>query len=154
MKKHTLPICVAALICMVFAGCGSGNSDAGKLSEKFIHEKDGAEYLWLVVDAKDMYMGQYLADVIYFHAPTAIELAEKHDLKGSPLIEENTASQGNIVFFVREKNTDKDGWYRATTVEDLKRIRALTFEEYDKNHAGNEFWNFEQAIPEEVRSID
>ena len=108
----------------------------------------------LVVDAKDMYIGQYLAEVIYFHAPTAIELAEKHDLKGSPLIEKNTASQGNIVFFIREKDANKDGWYRATTVDDLRQIRAMTFEEYDRNHAGNEIWNSEQTLPDDIRPID
>ena len=123
----------------------------GTLAETFIHEKDGAEYLWLVIDAKD---GQYLADAVYLYSAKAVELAEKINLKGLPLVEakDNSPHRGNIVFFIRAPSDPKAGFYRATTIDDLKRIQLLSFYEYDKIHSRRLLWSSEK-LPGLTRSI-
>ena len=127
------------------------SAKTGTLAEAFVHEKNGAEYLWLVIDAKDE---QHLADAVYLYSAKAIELAEKSKLKGSPLIEEKESSphRGNIVFFVRQPNEPKDGSYRATTIDDLRRIQLVSFYEYDKIHSRRLLWSREK-LPEHARSV-
>lgn len=123
----------------------------GTLAETFIHEKDGAEYLWLVIDAKD---GQYLADAVYLYSAKAVEIAEKSSLKGSPLIEDKESSphRGNIVFFIRAPSDPQAGLYRATSIDELKRIQLLSFYEFDKIHSRRFLWSSEK-LPEHIRSI-
>jgi hypothetical protein len=127
------------------------SSKTGTLAETFIHEKDGAEYLWLVIDAKD---GQHLADAVYLYSAKAVELAEKIDLKGLPLIDakENSPYRGNIVFFIRAPSDPHAGLYRATTIDDLKRIQLLSFYEYDKIHSRRLLWSSEK-LPEHTRPV-
>lgn len=126
------------------------SENAGTLSETFVREKDGAEYLWLVIEAKD---GQHLADAVYLYSSKAIELAEKSNLKGSPLVEGNEISpnRGNIVFFIREPSEPKTGFYRATTIDDLKRIQLLSFYEYDKIHSRRLLWSIGETLPERTQ---
>jgi hypothetical protein len=121
----------------------------GTLTETFIHEKAGAEYLWLVIDAKD---GQHLTDAVYLYARKAIELAEKSNLKGSPLIEEKESSphRGNIVFFIRNPSEPKKGYYRAFAIDDLKRIQGLSFYEYDKIHSRRGLWDIKETLPDRI----
>lgn len=126
------------------------SENAGTLAETFVHEKDGAEYLWLVIEAKD---GQHLADAVYLYSSKAIELAKKSNLKGSPLVEgkENSSNRGNIVFFIREPSEPKTGFYRATSIDDLKRIQLLSFYEYDKIHSGRLLWSIGETLPEHTQ---
>ena len=127
------------------------SAETGTLAEVFVHERNGAEYLWLVIDAKDE---QHLADAVYLYSAKAVELAEKSNLKGSPLSEENESSphRGNIVFFVRQPNEPKSGSYRATTIDYLRRIQLVSFYEYDKIHSRRLLWSSEK-LPEHTRSI-
>ena len=124
--------------------------NAGRLAETFVHEKDGAEYLWLVIEAKD---GQHLADAVYLYSSKAVELAEKSNLKGSALVEgkENSPHRGNIVFFVREPSEPKTGLYRATTTDELKRIQRLSFYEYDNIHSRRLQWSIGETLPEHTQ---
>ncbi|PHS08947.1 MAG: hypothetical protein COA78_12390 [Blastopirellula sp.] len=149
----TIVRCCLVIICIAIAGCEETKHENLTLSRIFISEKDGAEYLWMVIDSEDIYTGKYLAKAVYSNAPKAIQLAEKHHLKGTPLIKESSSSQGNIVFFIRDASDDDGGWYRAMTVDDLKKICEYTFEEFDNKHAGPLHWSPDQTIPEEVREI-
>ena len=127
------------------------SAETGTLAEVFVHERNGAEYLWLVIDAKDE---QHLADAVYLYSAKAVALAEKNNLKGSPLSEDNESSphRGNIVFFVRQPNEPKSGSYRATTIDYLRRIQLVSFYDYDKIHSRRLLWSSE-TLPEHTRSI-